>query len=155
MIGNPINYDKKFKDKFPIFPAKFDPALKRYLHLIPGKEVLDLGIGQGTNSIPLAELGFNVTGVDYSIKYLEICKNNCNKLKNVLMPSTVKQIGRSFNYCTSLGKIEIPNSIETINGNCFLNSLNLKEIIIHEKKGEITGSPWGSIYGDRGVIWDE
>ena len=80
MIGNPINYDKKFESKFPIFPAKFDPELKRYLHLIPGNEVLDLGIGQGRNSIPLAELGFNVTGVDYSTKCLEICGNNCNKL---------------------------------------------------------------------------
>ena len=80
MIGKPINYDKSFKDNFPIFPAKFDSELKRYLHLIPGKEVLDLGIGQGRNSIPLAELGFNVTGVDYSTKCLQICKNTCNKL---------------------------------------------------------------------------
>ena len=78
MIGNPVNYDKK--DKLPIFPAKLDTELKRYLNLIPGKEVLDLGIGQGRNSIPLAELGFNVTGVDYSTKCLEICKNTCPKL---------------------------------------------------------------------------
>ncbi len=35
------------------------------------------------NSIPLAELGFNVTGVDYSSKCLDICKNNCNKLNLV------------------------------------------------------------------------
>ena len=80
MIGNPVDYDKKFQGNFPIFPTKFDPELKRYLHLVPGKEVLDLGIGQGMNSIPLAELGFNVTGVDYSTKCLEICKNNCSKL---------------------------------------------------------------------------
>ena len=80
MIGNPVNYDKKFKNRFPTLPIKLDPELKRYLNLIPGKEVLDLGIGQGKNSIPLTELGFNVTGVDYSTKCLEICKNNCNKL---------------------------------------------------------------------------
>lgn len=80
MIGNPVNYDKKFKDNFPIFPAKFDPELKKYLSLLNGKEVLDLGIGQGRNSIPLAELGFNVTGVDYSQNCLEICKNTCSKL---------------------------------------------------------------------------
>lgn len=83
MIGNPVNYDKKFKDNFPIFPARLDPQLRRYMNLIPGKEVLDLGIGQGRNSIPLAELGFNVTGVDYSTKCLEICTNNCNKLNLV------------------------------------------------------------------------
>ena len=53
------------------------------VEILPGKEVLDLGIGQGRNSIPLAELGFNVTGVDYSTKCLEICKNTCNKLNLV------------------------------------------------------------------------
>ena len=83
MLGNPVNYDKKFKENFPIFPAKIDLELKRYLNLVPGKEVLDLGIGQGRNSIPLAELGFNVTGVDYSTKCLEVCKNTCNKLNLV------------------------------------------------------------------------
>lgn len=80
MIGNPVNYDKKYKGEFPIHPAKLDWDLKRYLKLIPGKEVLDLGIGQGRNSIPLVELGYNVTGVDYSTKCLEICKNNCPEL---------------------------------------------------------------------------
>lgn len=80
MIGNPINYDNKFKDNFPIFPAKLDFELKNYLDLLPGKEVLDLGIGQGRNSIPLKGLGFNVTGVDYSKKCLAICKSTCPTL---------------------------------------------------------------------------
>ena len=83
MLGNPVDYNKKFKENFPKFPAKLDLELKRYLSLVPGKEVLDLGIGQGRNSISLAELGFNVTGVDYSTKCLEICKNACNKLNLV------------------------------------------------------------------------
>ena len=43
MIGNPVDYDNKFKDEFPIFPAKLDSELKTYLNLIPGKEILDLG----------------------------------------------------------------------------------------------------------------
>ena len=81
--------------------------------------------------------------------------HNCTKLKNVVIPSTVKKIGQSFNYCSALERIEIPSSIESISSNCFDNSLNLKEIVIHKKKGEIAGSPWGCIYGDRGVIWDE
>lgn len=80
MIGNPVDYDKKFKDNFPIFQYQFDPELKRYLKLISGREVLDLGIGQGTNSIPLCKAGFNVTGVDYSTKCLEICSKNCSEL---------------------------------------------------------------------------
>lgn len=80
MIGNVVDYDKKFKNNFPKIPVKLDFELKRYLNLLPGKEVLDLGIGQGINSIPLSNLDFNVTGVDYSTKCLEICKNTCPKL---------------------------------------------------------------------------
>lgn len=80
MLGTPVNYDQKFKDLFPILPTRFDPELRRYLNLLPGKEVLDLGIGQGTNAIPLANLGFHVTGVDYSTKCLEICRKNCSDL---------------------------------------------------------------------------
>ena len=77
MIGNPVNYDKK---QFPIYPSNLDWDLKKYLDLIPGKEVLDLGIGHGKNSIPLVKLGYNVTGVDYSAKCIEICKNACPEL---------------------------------------------------------------------------
>lgn len=80
MIGNPVDYDNKFKDKFPVFPSHLDVELRRYIDLIPGKEILDLGIGQGRNSIPLSEFGFNVTGVDYSKKYLELCKNSSSNL---------------------------------------------------------------------------
>ena len=70
MIGNPVNYDKKYGNgKFPLFDAKLDIELRRYLSLIPGKNVLDLGIGQGQNSIPLANLDYNVTGVDFSNKF--------------------------------------------------------------------------------------
>lgn len=83
MLGNPVNYDNKFKSNFPLFPPKFDSELKRYLNLLKENEVLDLGIGQGRNSIPLVDQGFNVTGVDYSQKCLEICKNNCPKLNLV------------------------------------------------------------------------
>lgn len=80
MIGNPVNYDEKFKDNFPLIEPYLDADLKKYLNLISGKNVLDLGIGQGFNSIPLSELGFNVTGVDYSNKCLNICKGNCPEL---------------------------------------------------------------------------
>lgn len=80
MIGNPVDYDKKYKEEFPILSPKMDFELKRYLKLVNGKNVLDLGIGQGQNSIPLTNLGFNVTGVDYSNNCINICKSNCPEL---------------------------------------------------------------------------
>ena len=66
-----------------------------------------------------------------------------------------EKIGRSFNSCNSLTKIEIPNSIKEINNACFEGANNLKEIRIHKKRGEVTGDPWGCIYGDKAIIWDE
>lgn len=91
MLGNPVNYDKKYGNgKFPLFDAKLDMELRRYLSLIPGKNVLDLGIGQGQNSIPLSNLNYNVTGVDFSNKCLEICKEKCPAL------NLIKSDVRSF-----------------------------------------------------------
>lgn len=79
MIGNPINFDKKYFSKNRLWnKPNLDVHIKRYLKLLKGKNVLDLGIGEGHNSIVLSELGYHVTGVDYSKKALEICKNNCS-----------------------------------------------------------------------------
>ncbi len=76
MFGNPINFDKKYSGNSPIWgKSKLDANLKRYLNLLGGKNVLDLGIGEGKNSIFLSELGYNVTGVDFSAKSLGICKS--------------------------------------------------------------------------------
>lgn len=80
MIGNPVDYDKKYTEEFSRFSPTMDLELKKYLKFIEGKEVLDLGIGQGQNSIPLSNLGFNVTGIDYSNNCLNICKSNCPSL---------------------------------------------------------------------------
>lgn len=92
MIGKPIDYDKKYIDNHYLWnKSVLDNDIKRYLNLIEGKNVLDLGIGEGQNSINLSELGYNVTGVDYSKKALDVCKNKCSNIK--LVHSDI----RSFN----------------------------------------------------------
>ena len=53
---------------------KMAPELRKYIKLLNGKEVLDLGVGKGYNSVLLSNFGFNVTGVDISnesLKYIE------------------------------------------------------------------------------------
>ena len=79
--------------------------------------------------------------------------HNQNQMKNIVIPSTVQKIGDSFNFCSSLEKIEIPNSVTTIHNDCFSNATNLKEIIIHNTEGSIPGQPWGCIYGDKAIYW--
>ena len=82
--------------------------------------------------------------------------HNQTQMTNIIIPNTVEKIGGSFNLCTALTSIEIPSSVKEINTSCFANSTNLKEIRIHKKNdGTLTGSPWGCIYGDKAIIWDE
>ena len=73
MIGKPFNFDKF--SSYNIKNIDLDEPLKKYLNLINGNNVLDLGIGQGKCSIDLANHGYNVTGVDLSNASFEACKN--------------------------------------------------------------------------------
>ena len=79
--------------------------------------------------------------------------HNKTMIKNITIPNTVKEIGASFNYCTSLTSITIPNSVEKINVTCFIFSDNLAQINIDNTKNSITGAPWGLPYGMRAINW--
>ena len=93
------------------------------------------------------------------IEVKEIANNafhNQTKMTSIIIPNTIETIGQSFNYCSSLTSIEIPSSVTSISTSCFNAATNLKEIRIHKKNdGTLTGSPWGCIYGDKAIIWDE
>ena len=79
--------------------------------------------------------------------------HNQNNMTNIMIPETVTEIENAFNYCTSLTKIEIPSSVMKIFPNCFENSPNINEMIIHKEKGSIEGSPWGIEKGERAIKW--
>ena len=74
-------------------------------------------------------------------------------IKKITIPNTVKKIGNSFNYCTSLTSITIPNSVETINSVCFNFCNNLTSINIDKEEGSISSAPWSCPYGMRVVNW--
>ena len=74
-------------------------------------------------------------------------------LQNIVIPSTVKEIATSFNYCNGLTSITIPNSVESISSICFEFTNNLTSINIDREEGSIEGAPWGSPYGMRVVNW--
>ena len=79
--------------------------------------------------------------------------HNKYMIKNITIPNTVKEIVDSFNYCTSLTSITIPNSVEKINSNCFSFCNNLTQINIDNTENSIEGAAWGSPYGMRVVNW--
>lgn len=107
---------------------------------------------------PIKKIG-SITSYTISNGVKEIADyafHNQNKMTEIILPNTLEKIGSSFNYCTSLPRIEIPNSVTSISVNCFSSCGNtLKEVIIHKAKGSISGSPWGLQYGDKGITWVE
>ena len=58
-----------------------------------------------------------------------------------------------FNIVIGLTSIYIPNSVETIGYSAFSSANNLQQIQTDKATGEIVGSPWGAIRGDRIVEW--
>ena len=130
MIGNPINYDKKETVKLINTQAKIAPELRRYMKLIKGKEVLDLGIGQGQNSIFLSNFGYQITGVDFSKKSLETASENCPNLNLVQDDIRNFNIGKdkydlilSSNVLHFLHKDDSYEIIENIKSNLKTNGL--------------------------------
>ena len=80
--------------------------------------------------------------------------HNQVEMTEVILPEGLKEISSSFNYCTGLTSIYIPNSVETINSHAFDNtSSNLNKIQIDKEAGSIEGSPWGATKGDRVIEW--
>lgn len=60
-----VAYDKYYQTE-NLFGKPY-PELIKYFSTYPKQgKVLDLGCGQGRDSIPIARLGFDVTGIDNS-----------------------------------------------------------------------------------------
>lgn len=74
----------------------------------------------------------NITYNDKQYKVCYISNNafkNCNKLRNITLPSTLKDIGDSaFANCTSLRNINLPSKLSAIGRAAFINNSNLSEI---------------------------
>ena len=76
-------------------------------------------------------------------------------LNQIVIPTSVKELGISFSYCPNLKKIEIPKSVTKINNYCFGDATNnLDEIIIHNKENSIPDAPWGAAKGMKVVKWE-
>ena len=74
-------------------------------------------------------------------------------MTEVKLPDRLKEIGSSFQFCTGLTEIFIPNSVDKIALDAFSNSTNLMHIRIDKAPNTIEGAPWGAISWDRAVEW--
>lgn len=85
----------------------------RVLGALPGKSVLDVGCGEGTNSILLAKLGAQVTGIDISPKSIELASKRAE----------INQLTGSCRFvCSPLETAELaPHSFDVIWGDAILH----------------------------------
>lgn len=67
------DYDE---DIYPLNEKEFIlPTIKVLCELAPGPAILELAVGTGRIALPLAEKGFQVTGVDLSERMLQVLKS--------------------------------------------------------------------------------
>ena len=60
------DYDQIYQAQPGYFGAELAALLERFAQRIPAGPVLDIGVGQGRNALPLARLGHEVVGIDPS-----------------------------------------------------------------------------------------
>ena len=76
------------------------------------------------------------------------------KAENIILPESIEKIEVNiFVNSTSMKKIEVQSKIKEINIKAFSSASNLSEIIIHKEAGSISGSPWGCSIGNKAVSW--
>ncbi len=79
--------DNEFLEKYKktplLHPYVVFPAFHRALGDVKNKRILDLGCGSGDFSHSLCEQGADVTGVDISSKWIDICKKEYGDVKNL------------------------------------------------------------------------
>ena len=78
-----------------------------------------------------------------------------SKAEVVELPETVKKLENNIIVSSSTRKLIIQSKISEISTGAFAMANNLSEAVIHKKNdGTLTGSPWGCVYGDKAIIWD-
>lgn len=90
------HWDKIFEQRKAMIPP--EEYLVENLNYLEGETVLDLGCGDGRNSIYLREKGFQVTSVDFSEIGLHRIKKENPTIKTILLdinvPKELQNIGK-------------------------------------------------------------
>ena len=79
-----------------------------------------------------------------------------SEAEEIELPEQLTKIESYILDSSNVKRLVIQSKIEEISTSAFTNANNLTEVVIHKKNdGTLTGSPWGCVYGDRAIIWDE
>lgn len=82
---NMMDHDKFYETYIKnTFNLDLTEIYNLFLKYFKGKNILDLGCGHGRDTLFFSNKGFNLTGIDVSIKLLEHAKKICPKAKFIL-----------------------------------------------------------------------
>ena len=87
------------------------------IDLLSGKYPLEIENGNCTIPEGITKIGYR-------------CFYYCSELTNIILPSSLKQIGQNAFYNTNITTITIPEGITKIGNNCFYNCNQLTNIIL-------------------------
>ena len=109
------NYDSRYSKKEFYWGLKPHNLVVNSIEYLPSNaKVLDLGCGEGRNSLFLAKKGFQVTSVDISkvgIRKLQ----NLSKKEKINLEATVSNIDSYLNNCKKFDAIYCMNVLQFIN----------------------------------------
>ncbi len=76
------------KDKYGLVPDPFAVESLKWVKKIKAKKILDIGCGEGKDSIFFAKNGYEVFSLDFSSRAIKSCKEKAikNKLQKLLHP---------------------------------------------------------------------
>ena len=72
----PVNYDEYYSAQDRALGPAFEDVIAIFQHLEAGQTVLDVGVGQGRDAIPLAQMGHRVVVIDLSSIGIEQLKTS-------------------------------------------------------------------------------
>jgi cyclopropane fatty-acyl-phospholipid synthase-like methyltransferase len=102
-MTNPDNWNEAYKRAKQLWGSEPDHVLTEYANLVPSGHILDLGIGEGRNSLFWAELGYSVEGIDIS----EVAVGRCMDRAREARLDVHAEVGQLKDYQITQGKYSL------------------------------------------------
>ncbi len=84
-------YDKELWDDHP-----YDKQIDRFMDMVSGKDILDIGCAVGSFTKYVADKDYNVDGIDFSEKMIEIARRKVNNANFYVMDMLDMQLDKKY-----------------------------------------------------------
>jgi len=128
-------YDKELWYDMP-----YNNQIDLFLSMIEGKDILDVGCAMGSFTKYVADKGYNIDGIDFSPKMIEIANKKVNNAKFYVMDMMDITLNKKYNGIMAINSIihiEKKNMKKVIEGlKKLLKDEGILFIILQEGNGE-------------------